>query len=169
MVVSCQVGSRNWTQGLLKGNLWYCWTIFSAHLLNQSANSCNIYYLFYGRVLTVEHWLSWNSIYEPGWPWTHKDPPDSGFQALGLNAWVPVSLTTLLLLCVGLCEWGQAGAKKYLKWSGQLGVGSSVSTGVQIQVIRFMIIDFTHWNISLPGISFFFLCPRPCIHQVSTL
>ena len=30
-------------------------------------------------------WLSENSLRRPGWPWTHRDPPDFALQLLGLK------------------------------------------------------------------------------------
>jgi hypothetical protein len=29
-------------------------------------------------------WLSWNSLYRPNWPGTHRDPPAPASQVLGI-------------------------------------------------------------------------------------
>ena len=33
----------------------------------------------------VQSWLSWNLLYRPGWPQTHRDPPTSASPVLGLK------------------------------------------------------------------------------------
>lgn len=116
MAVSYQVDSGNWSQGLLEGSLCYCLPIFSAHVLNQPTNQFIIYYLFCGSF----------SLWSTGWPWHTVGPPASASQALGLKSWVPVSLTALLVLCVGV--WVRVGRCQE--------VFEMVSTWAQTQVSR---------------------------------
>jgi hypothetical protein len=37
--------------------------------------------------IPIWSWLSWNLLYRPGWPQTHKYPPASAFQVLVLKVW----------------------------------------------------------------------------------
>lgn len=43
-------------------------------------------FCFLRQGLFVQPWLSQNSHWGPGWPWTHRGLPTSAFQMLGLRA-----------------------------------------------------------------------------------
>lgn len=38
--------------------------------------------LFYWDRVSLSPWVAWNTPYSPGWPWTHKDPPDFASQGI---------------------------------------------------------------------------------------
>jgi len=112
----------------MRARSWYCLLSFSILL------SCNYFFSCLTQGLTKQPWLSWNSLYRPRWPQTHRDPPASSSQALGIKTSVTGNIWVEMCECVNVCVC----ASVYLCVSMYVSVYKCVLVSVCVSVCKYV-------------------------------